>query len=111
MKALFVIGSPLQAICAAEAVNYYGLNDYKILVVNARLRQEQVIKVFSELQLPCSVVNISHMFVALLKSFLKVLFCFRGKYDILFMGDYRNITAKNVYLPYVKNKELSLKKV
>lgn len=102
-SALFVVGSPLQAICACEAIHHYKFQDFKIVVAKTNSRSKQVTDYLSEIGMPYTTVQIKHPRLAGYWGHISVFNIFKRKFDCLFLGDYRMTLYKLLYLQYVKN--------
>ena len=101
--ALICIGSPLQAICAVEAIREYRIEKYKLFVIDDGTRLNQIKRFLDDKGMEYSVIPFH---VPSWKNILRMVGCFnpfRGTYDYLLMGDYRLTGYRMEYLPLVKN--------
>lgn len=101
--ALICIGSPLQAICAVEAIAEYKIDQYEFFVIDDGVRLSQIKKFLDERTIVYTVVPYH---IPLWKNILRVINVvnpFIGQYDLLLMGDYRLSSNRMEYVPLVKN--------
>lgn len=102
-SALICVGSPLQAICAIEAIAVYSINQYKILVIDDGTRLPQIRKLFDEKGFRYTIIPFH---VPSWKNIMRMIECvnpFKGKYDYLLMGDYRLTGNRMECVPLIKN--------
>ena len=102
-EALICIGSPLQAICAVEAIAAYHIDKYKFFVINEGTRFYQIKEFLDNKGVSFSVISYHVSLLQNLFRFIRCLNPFKGKYDYLFMGDYRLIGNRMEYVPLLKN--------
>ena len=99
MKALFLVGSPFQCLCAFEAINHYQISDsvFEIVSGNQSERDYQIFNLLNRKGYKFSKTEIRHSvltpFVVRIRnvyySFIRP-YVFRNPiYDYLFIGDYR----------------------
>lgn len=102
-SALICIGSPLQALCAVEALQYFEITQYEIKVIDDGARLSQIENYLKGKRLEYSVVPFHVSSMESVRRIFNVLNFYSGKYDYLLMGDYRLIGYRLCYLPYIKN--------
>lgn len=90
--ALFIIGSPFQALCAIEAIKYFSIKDYTVIVsyFYNENRQDQtyaILKLFD--------VDYTTLFLNKRTSLTFALKCLidKKKYSIAFVGDFYRVIA------------------
>lgn len=102
-NALICIGSPLQALCAVEAIAEYKVDKYKLYVIDDGTRLNQIKNYLDSKSLEYFVIPFH---VPVWKNILRMIMCLnpiKGKYNYLFMGDYRLTGNRMEYVPLVKN--------
>ena len=98
-SALFCIGSPLQAICALEALKYYNFQNYQFKVINDGARLMQIENFLNCHKIKYEVVPLHPNKLLCVLRILLLLIPFRRKYDYLVLGDFRLIGYRILYLP------------
>ncbi len=84
---LFIVTSPLQAICAIEAIYHFKIKDYQMILQLAEdIRNNQLFSLLKEYNINFSIVNIGFW-----KSSLLSLLPRRNGYERVFIGNYRAI--------------------
>lgn len=101
--ALICVGSPLQAICAIEAIFVYRIDIYKLFVIDDGFRLEQIKKFLDERKVVFSVIPYHVHIWKNIYRLIGLLNPFIGCYDYLLMGDYRLIGNRMEYIPLIKN--------
>lgn len=102
-KALFCVASPLQAICALEALDYYHLYDYDFVVIDEGTRTSQITNLLRDNNISYTIL---YYRCSSIESCLRIINAFHkseSKYDYFFLGDYRSVAYKLKFLPFVKD--------
>ena len=107
---LFVIASPLQLLCALEAIYEFKIEEYKIVFpyIEGKIRYQQVEKMFVSYNLVYDkkIVTVSNSFVS--KQFIRSLLSLKNyTYKRIFIGD---IFSQNPPVPFSKNETFSFTK-
>ena len=100
--ALIVIASPLQAICAVEAIKEYELRGYKILVLKEGRRTIQVTRFLDEQGLDYDMIDYNRSFVQKICDICGLFMWHKLKYDYLFIGDLRLFTLRCYFMSYLR---------
>lgn len=100
---LFCIASPLQALCAVEAIQEYGINVVKVIVISDNLRTNQTLLILDKHNIPYSIKEYRGGFFHSILQMLYSMIPFVGRYDFLFMGNFFSFSLKMLCLPYLKN--------
>ena len=101
-NALICIGSPLQAICAVEAISAYQINNYDFRVIDDGTRLGQIEKFLNKKNIKYRVIPFH---VSAWKNICRLIGAFNpflGKYDFLFIGDYRLTGNRMESIPLLK---------
>lgn len=102
-NALICIASPLQAICAVEAISVYEIDKYELFVIGESTRLSQMEIFLNERDIVYTVIPYHVSLWKNLARMIGLLNPFRGKYDMLLMGDYRLTSNRMEYVPLVKS--------
>lgn len=99
---VFVIGSPLQALCLVGAVRNLQLNDYRVIVIDS-VRYKQVENVLNrfDIQFECRYAGRHRWRMRWYR--LTSLIHRHNKYKRLFLGDYRSVTLLYFGLQYISD--------
>lgn len=100
--ALIVIVSPLQAICAVEAIKEYRLQEYKILLLKEGKRTAQVVSFLEERGFEYEMIEFDHSYAQKIYKLRGLFMWQKIKYDYLFMGDLRLFTLRCYLSSYLK---------
>lgn len=103
-KAIICIGSPLQAICALEAITRYKIDFYDMFVIDEGVRLGQIEGFLKDKEIIYSVIPYHVSFWENISRIIGVFNLFKGKYDYLLMGDYRLTGNRMEYIPLVKSR-------
>lgn len=101
-NALICVGSPLQAICAVEAISEYNIENYRLLVIDDGTRIGQIERFLNKEKIEYTVIPYH---VSLWKNICRLIGLFnpfKGKYDYLIMGDYRLTGNRIECIPLIK---------
>lgn len=101
-SALFCIGSPLQAICAIEAIRYFSIQTYQVKVIDDGARLEQIENFLKQHKIKYDVVAFHSSKLLNILRILALFFLFKGTFDYLILGDFRLIGKRIQYLPLLK---------
>jgi len=102
-KAIFVVGSPFQALCAIEAIHYFEIDDYKVYIweYEGDNRRFQCLNVFSSCNIkaePIAANRFSIYKYMILNVFL------HNSFDIAFLGDIDAAAYRWYSLPLLNRK-------
>jgi len=102
---LFVIASPLQLLCALEAIYEFKIEEYKIVFpyIEGKIRYQQVEKMLVSYNLVYDkkIVTVSNSFVS--KQFIRSLLSLKNnKYKRIFIGDNTNLLFSSIALKFLK---------
>lgn len=90
--ALLIVGSPLQVITGLEAVKYYGVTDYRMLVLKTDTpRHQHILNYLHDNEVPYDEAPITQEYIPFHKQITMLFKSHKTKYDYLIIGDYRNI--------------------
>ena len=101
-KGLFCIASPLQAICAYEAMFEYDITEKSVIVIDDGQRLSQIDSFLSSKSIPYTICKFKKSAWARFLIFFKSLFSIRGSFDYLFLGNYLSFSMKLQFLPQLK---------
>lgn len=102
-KAIICIGSPLQAICAIEAIVKYEIDVYDMYVIDEGVRLGQIEEFLKGKNINFTVIPYHVTFWKSIFRIIGAFNVFKGKYDYLLMGDYRLTGNKLECVPLVKS--------
>lgn len=102
-SALFCIGSPFQSLCAVEAMSYFKIEKYDFIVIDDGARLSQIEYFLKSKGVTYSVIPFHVSAYKSIIRVLRLLNLWSGKYDYLFMGDYRLTGNRLECIQYVKN--------
>lgn len=90
---LFVLSSPLQVICAVEAIHKFRISEYRVILVLADdVRNGQVFALCSQCGIKYEIVNIPNISTGKIQLLKKQI----NKYKRVFIGDPRSISQLQV---------------
>lgn len=95
---LFIIGSPFQCLCMLEAINYWHISDYDVIVNSTKVNELMISRLLQEKNIKYE----SDCRVHLFKQVLPLVFSKRKHYDNVFIGNYYNIEYQDIALAYCK---------
>lgn len=100
-SAIICVASPLQAVCALEAISYFNIGKYKFYVIDDGVSLSKVLDALNG--------KITYKVLPLrTKWFLQIIFMLRsllplwGNVDCLIMGDYRMFAIKFRFIPHLR---------
>ena len=98
-SALFIIGSPFQALCMLEAIDYFHVTDYDVVVSYCDKRSlEQIRTLLESNEIEYEEKKIAHI----IKDFFPLLLKRHRKYNNIFIGDYYSVINEIVGIVYTR---------
>lgn len=101
-NALVCVGSPFQTLCAVDALSYFDIDSYDFIVIDDGTRLFQIENFLNLKGIVYKVIPFHVSTCISLKRIVGLFNIWSGKYDYLFMGDYRLTGNRLECIPYVK---------
>lgn len=100
-SAIICVASPLQALCAIEAIKHFKIENYRLYVVNDNISLSNIVEVLGEKN-PYEVLPFKTKWFLQLYFMMLCLFPSHGDIDYLIMGDFRLFALKFRFLPKLR---------
>lgn len=83
---LFIVGSPFQCLCMLEAIRYFNIKEYDVIVPDDPIKQtiDNVSLLLTKYKISFSICRINHA----IKDLLPIIFKKHRHYQNIFIGDY-----------------------
>ncbi len=100
-SAIICVASPLQALCAIEAIKHFKIENYRLYVVNDYMSLSNIVGVLGK-NISYEVLPFKTKWYLQLYFMILCLFSSHGDIDYLIMGDFRLFALKFRFLPKLR---------
>jgi len=97
-KSLFIVGSPFQCICMLEAIHYYSIVDYNVIVNSDDVNYMMVSRLMECYNIKFTHKRYRHIFFDL----LPLIFRKKVRYDNIFLGNFYALTYRDYAVIHAK---------
>lgn len=100
-SAIIIISSPLQAICAIDAIKEFNIQNYKVIILEHGKRTAQIENFFNKKNIKFNIIKFNNTFLEKISSFFNYITQKPIKYNYMFIGDLRLLSVRIYYTPYL----------